>query len=448
VLLNVTWKLMIHFLASTDSVGLEWLLEWVRVNTAGYPGVVVESWQSASLSNGRAFCALLHRFDPTVLDFDALPETDAEGASRAALEIAFETAATKFGAPMLLDAADVVGPASRASPTEGLDVKCMQALMLQLRQALRKCAEQRTKEAAILAERFTEDAAALVTWAREAEVALAGHSASAARLDRSDLSSGSSSVIEADKMLSELVQTFRGVGKEGVTSKRAALVERRLAALKATFAANAAAEKRFSHDVSSSGGFRLGDSMADNAKAREADRSAVEAQVAAQVAALTDSLAVLESAWASMEKVESAYEEALWSVLVEKKTDLMITAATKEAGALTKLASTWGDKASEEPILGFREENIDQSIAQAAAGAGKGGTNKAEMDAMASLPTALASGASCLCSGRAVRRGSKAWSDDGRRVNRRWRWPSSGEHTRGEGRLPTRRSSCSGIGER
>lgn len=210
VLLNVTWKLMIHFLASTDSVGLEWLLEWVRVNTAGYPGVVVESWQSASLSNGRAFCALLHRFDPTVLDFDALPETDAEGASRAALEIAFETAATKFGAPMLLDAADVVGPASRASPTEGLDVKCMQALMLQLRQALRKCAEQRTKEAAILAERFTEDAAALVTWAREAEVALAGHSASAARLDRSDLSSGSSSVIEADKMLSELVQTFRG----------------------------------------------------------------------------------------------------------------------------------------------------------------------------------------------------------------------------------------------
>ena len=59
--------------------------------------------------------------------------------------------------------------------------------------------------------------------------------------------------------------------------------------------------------MSSSGGFRLGDSMADNAKAREADRSAVEAQVAAQVAALTDSLAVLESAWASMEKVERAY---------------------------------------------------------------------------------------------------------------------------------------------
>jgi len=83
-------------------------------------------------------------------------------------------------------------------------------------------------------------------------------------------------------------------------------------------------------------------------------------------------------------------------VLVEKKTDLMITAATKEAGALTKLASTWGDKASEEPILGFRQENIDQSIARAAAGAGTGGTDKAEMDAVARLPTALASGASLL----------------------------------------------------
>ena len=236
-------------------------------------------------------------------------------------------------------------------------------------------------------------------------------------------------------------------------------------------------------------------------------------------------------------------------MLVEKKTDLMITAATKEAGALTKLASTWvagvhtvhahlsalhvhlsalhahlsalhvhlsalhahlsalhafraridpcvvcvwyrwGDKASEEPILGFREENIDQSIAQAAAGAGKGGTNKAEMDAMASLPTALASGASLLMQwssseegveGMERRRETCEQEARGQRLTLRvhacshshafsylhayhallhssihahcvwcrWRWPSSGEHTRGEGRLPTRRSSCSGIGER
>jgi len=54
------------------------LLSWCMHMTEGYPGVNVENFTS-SFKDGLALCAILHRFYPSLIDFDSLDPKDIKG---------------------------------------------------------------------------------------------------------------------------------------------------------------------------------------------------------------------------------------------------------------------------------------------------------------------------------------------------------------------------------
>ena len=51
--------------------GVPALQQWCRTVTAGYPGVAVRDF-AASWSDGLAFCAIIARFRPDLIDFKGL----------------------------------------------------------------------------------------------------------------------------------------------------------------------------------------------------------------------------------------------------------------------------------------------------------------------------------------------------------------------------------------
>uniref|UniRef100_A0A3Q2YSZ7 EH domain-binding protein 1-like protein 1 n=1 Tax=Hippocampus comes TaxID=109280 RepID=A0A3Q2YSZ7_HIPCM len=77
------------------------LLRWCQEVTAGYPGVKVSDF-SASWSDGLAFCALVHRFHPQLMDFQQLNAHDAEINNKKAF-----AALESVGVPRLLEPSDM-----------------------------------------------------------------------------------------------------------------------------------------------------------------------------------------------------------------------------------------------------------------------------------------------------------------------------------------------------
>ncbi|XP_033648016.1 EH domain-binding protein 1-like isoform X1 [Asterias rubens] len=77
------------------------LLEWCKENTKGYRGVRVTNL-TTSWRNGLAFCAIVHKFRPDLLDFSSLSPHDIKDNNTKA----FEAAAT-LGIPKLLDPKDM-----------------------------------------------------------------------------------------------------------------------------------------------------------------------------------------------------------------------------------------------------------------------------------------------------------------------------------------------------
>ena len=64
-----------HKMVKSGAAALE---EWCRMSVCGYPGVNITNMSSA-WRDGRAFCALIHRYRPEVLDWDRVERRDWAG---------------------------------------------------------------------------------------------------------------------------------------------------------------------------------------------------------------------------------------------------------------------------------------------------------------------------------------------------------------------------------
>lgn len=79
------------------------LLKWIREQTDGYAGVKISDFRS-SFNDGLAFNALVHRFDPTLFDYNSIDKTD----KQENLKRAFTLAEKHLGVPQLLDANELI----------------------------------------------------------------------------------------------------------------------------------------------------------------------------------------------------------------------------------------------------------------------------------------------------------------------------------------------------
>jgi actinin alpha len=109
-LLGMIWclihKFSIQDISEEEMSARDGLLLWCQKQTAGYPGVKVQNFNT-SWQDGLAFCALIHKYRPDLIDFSSL-----SGADKAKnLQLAFDVAEKHLDIPQLLDANDIVGTA-------------------------------------------------------------------------------------------------------------------------------------------------------------------------------------------------------------------------------------------------------------------------------------------------------------------------------------------------
>jgi len=105
--LGMIWTIILRFaineLSEEGLSAKQGLLVWCQKKTKGYRNVHVQDFQD-SFKDGLAFCALIHKHRPDLLDFDSLRKEDA----RHNLDLAFDVAEKELGIPKLLDTDDIV----------------------------------------------------------------------------------------------------------------------------------------------------------------------------------------------------------------------------------------------------------------------------------------------------------------------------------------------------
>ena len=106
MILGMIWSIILDYQIKGISVeelsAKEGLLLWCQKKTQGYKDVKVDNFHT-SFQDGLAFCALIHKHRPDLLDFDSL---DKENKAHN-LQLAFDVA-EKLGIPKLLDVEDIV----------------------------------------------------------------------------------------------------------------------------------------------------------------------------------------------------------------------------------------------------------------------------------------------------------------------------------------------------
>jgi len=107
MILGMIWTIILRFAIQDISLeelsARDALLLWCQRKTEGYEKVNVKNFHM-SFQDGLAFCALIHRHRPDLLDYNALDKND----KAACLEKAFSVAEESLDIPRLLDVSDML----------------------------------------------------------------------------------------------------------------------------------------------------------------------------------------------------------------------------------------------------------------------------------------------------------------------------------------------------
>jgi len=105
--LGMIWTIILRFaISDLSEEGLsakQGLLLWCQKKTKGYRDVDVKDFQD-SFKDGLAFCALIHKHRPDLLNYDSLSKEN----PRENLDLAFDVAEKNLGVPKLLDTEDML----------------------------------------------------------------------------------------------------------------------------------------------------------------------------------------------------------------------------------------------------------------------------------------------------------------------------------------------------